>query len=125
MGGYACTKLVLNADLKDFSEEIDAQIYKAKGIEKRVKVLEEKYRDLYNGNPEADFRSVDLSDGLSELENAVKYYRLYFYSENASEEGYREGVLRKHAKKSSCAISSDVSRSMKNSRFFSLILDFC
>lgn len=94
---------ILNSRLKNFNEEIDVKIYRAKKMINDVNDLEKEFKSLIVQDSE-EYQTME--EALQELKNAAKYYKLYFYSENATEESLRESRLKKYASRATALLAT-------------------
>ncbi len=111
--GYASN--MMNVDLRDFSVELDVLVGRANGMKNEIKNLVKKYDGLNTESSLFPATTPTLNEALKNLENAAKYYWLYFRAEDSVQEELRERMMRQKAreaydlfKKASSAIASSL-----------------
>jgi chromosome segregation ATPase len=94
--GYAST--MINVDLRDFSTELDELVGRANSMKNNIAALETAFENLKNEKSQFPGTVPTINEALSNLNEAAKYYRLYFRAEDSAQEEIRERVMRQKAR---------------------------
>jgi uncharacterized coiled-coil DUF342 family protein len=89
---------MINVDLHDISFELDALIARANEIRKQSNELKNEFEKIQSPAgffPEA---IVLMKEALADLTEASQYFVLYYRSDDSTQEGVRERVLRQKAR---------------------------
>jgi hypothetical protein len=96
--GAGLATALMNADLRDFSVELDVLIGRAHTMRKKTEELEKEFNQLETDDGFFE-QSVELVDeAIGNVREAAKYYSLYYRSEDSAQEGVRERVMRQKAR---------------------------
>jgi len=94
--GYAST--MVNVDLRDFSTELDELVGRANSMKNNIAALETGFENLKNEKTVFPGTVPTINEAMSNLNEAAKYYRLYFRAEDSAQEEIRERVMRQKAR---------------------------
>ena len=94
--GYAST--MINVDLRDFSTELDELVGRSNSMKNNIAALETAFENLKNEKSQFPGSVPAINEAMSNLNEAVKYYRLYFRAEDSAQEEIRERVMRQKAR---------------------------
>lgn len=94
--GYASS--MMNANLRDFSVELDVLMGRATAMKRKITALKNEYKSIQT---EASYFSEGaklIEDALKNLSEASNYYRTYFRAEDSVQEELRERLMRQKAR---------------------------
>lgn len=94
--GYAST--MINIELRDFSVELDVLIGRANQMKKDIDQLIEDFKKSKNDITKFPQSLSAIETALNNLDEAAKYYWLYFRSEDSNQEASREKIMRQKAR---------------------------
>ncbi len=96
--GTGLATSIMNADLRDFSVELDVLIGRAAVTRKKVLQLNKEFTSTGIEDNQFPESLKNIKEALEQLESASQYYSLYFRSEDAAQEEMREKVMRQRAR---------------------------
>ncbi|MFP4416355.1 MAG: hypothetical protein ACOC4C_00385 [Fibrobacterota bacterium] len=96
--GTGLATTIMNADLRDFSVELDVLIGRAAATGKKVQELQKDFSSLALEKDWYSQSRQNMVKAFEQLESASQYYSLYFRSEDQAQEQLREKVMRQRAR---------------------------
>jgi hypothetical protein len=98
--GTGLATSLINANLRDMSVDLDALIGRATMANKKSEELQEQFNKARKEVGQGYYmQSIkDIATALDELDEASRYYRLYYYSEDGAQEQLRERLMRQKAR---------------------------
>jgi uncharacterized protein (DUF342 family) len=96
--GSGFTTTLINVELQDESVEVDALLGRASEIKKNIDELNTEFESLPIQDAFFTETVTMIKDAMKLLIEAASYYRLYYQSNDSSQEINRERVLRQRAR---------------------------
>ena len=96
--GTSHASKIMNVDLRDYSVELDVLMRRANAMKNEIATLVDSFENLKDEKSIFPGCVPTIHDALSNLTDAVKYYRLYFKAEDSIQEELRERTMRKKAR---------------------------
>jgi hypothetical protein len=96
--GTSFASTMMNVDLKDFSVELDVLVSRANAMKNDIETVVNNFENLKNTSALFPDCVPTMNEALSNIGEAVKYYRLYFKAEDSVQEELRERTMRQKAR---------------------------
>ena len=94
--GYAAN--MMNADMRDFSVELDVLMGRATAMKRKVAGLNKEFESIKSEASYFPDGASLIADALKNLSEAANYYKLYFRAEDSVQEELRERLMRQKAR---------------------------
>jgi hypothetical protein len=96
--GTGLSTTMMNVDLRDFSVELDVLTNRAAETRHKCEDLDKEYEKTAAEKEYFPQTKASVHDALGSLDEAAKYYGLYYKSEDGAQEEMRERMLRQKAR---------------------------
>jgi hypothetical protein len=94
--GYAAS--MMNANMRDFSVELDVLMGRATAMKRKVSALNKEFKSISSDASYFPEGAKLISDAIKNLSEASNYYKLYFRAEDSVQEELRERLMRQKAR---------------------------
>jgi cobalamin-dependent methionine synthase I len=89
---------MINADLRDRSVELDVLMGRATTTKKKTSELNAEFSDIADTKNYFPDAMEAMENGVEKLQEAGKFYWLYYRSEDTPQENLRERIMRRRAR---------------------------